>query len=203
MASAITPEADAQPQEQVIETSAWLQIAPPPAGGVVRIVIDSGRGSTTGFAMEHGVNAEALRGMTLHVNTAASGASTSAVTGAGDHLVGGVLQDVLGFVRYRSPAAVGADTLNATADGGHWRSTRTIAWERIGESWQGSIAGAISEREPGTSSGSESGTVVLRTDGAGALEGATVAVQRDLSITSDRGTVLVRQTIRATLARIP
>ena len=65
------------------------------------------------------------------------------------------------------------------------------------------VPGAIAEREPGTSSGSEAGTVTLHFGADGAMDRATVELQRDLSIESEHGNVTVRQAVQGTLSRVP
>lgn len=201
--NAIMPEDDVQFQEQTLESNGWLRMEVPSGAGTVRAVIDSGRWTTRGFAMLHEVSTDALRGMVLQASVRGDGAPTSAVTGAGEHPIASSFQDVLGFVRGAAPAASRTDSLVAETDGGHWRVTRTITWARVGDTWQGTIVGAIAQRDPGTSSGSEAGTVALHFGADGAMDRATVELRRDLSIESEHGNVTVRQAVQGTLSRVP
>jgi hypothetical protein len=201
LSSAITPEGEAQPQEQVIEARGWLQLSVPTAGGTLRAVIDSGSWTTQGFAMVHEVSTAALRGMELRATLGADGAPTTAVTGAGEHPIAAVFQDVLGYVR-GLPTAGRTDSLNTSTDGDHWRLRRTVTWERRDAEWRGAIASVITAREPDTSAGTEEGSVVLRAASGGSLDGATVQLTRTLTISSEHGTVLVRQVINGTVSRL-
>ena len=202
LTSAITPEGELEPQEQVVEAQGWLQLSVPSGAGTMRAVIDSGSWNTTGFAMVHEVSTAALRGMELRATVGSSGEPTTAMAGAGEHPIASVFQDILGYVR-GAPASARTDSLVSATDGEHWRLQRAVNWSRNGNEWQGAITSTILAREPDTSAGNESGTVALRVAPDGSLHGATIEVTRNLTIASEHGTVLVRQTIIGTLTRLP